>query len=33
MLDLNKKVLNFDYTDRILRAVYKIDQQNEPLIK
>ena len=33
MLDLNKKVLNFDYTDRILRAVYKIDKQNEPLIK
>ena len=24
---------NFDFTDKILRAIYRIDQRNEPLIK
>ena len=33
MLDLNKRVYNFDYTDKILRQVYKINKQNEPLIE
>jgi tRNA A37 N6-isopentenylltransferase MiaA len=33
ILEVNKKVSNFDFTDKILRAIYRIDQRNEPLIK
>ena len=33
ILEVNKKVYNFDFTDKILRAIYRIDQRNEPLIK
>lgn len=32
MLEVNKKLFNFDFTDRLLRQIHLINQSNELLI-
>lgn len=31
-MEVNKKLLNYDFTDKILRQIYLINQSNESLI-
>ena len=33
ILDINKKLHNYEFTDRILRSIYKADKLNKSLIK